>query len=109
MQFRFVHGGYMARTKYMISVINESSSRNNHFIFQQRPPIASGVFSQNIFEQTHKAPFQDLKDGRLSWSIDYATDPLPKDGQSPQQHGPETSRINVETGKLLIESKSAKP
>ncbi len=109
MQFRFVHGGYMARTKYMISVINESSSRNNHFIFQQRPPIASGVFSQNIFEQTHKAPSQDLKDGRLIWTIDYATNPLPRDGQSPQQHGPEISSVDVETDKLPTKLESGKP
>ncbi|MFZ6712303.1 hypothetical protein [Undibacterium sp. TC9W] len=100
----------MTATKSTISVVNNSHALDNGFyIFQQTPPGARNTFSSNIFEQFHKAPVPDLKDGRLNWNIDYATNLSPTDGKLPRQPGPDILTIDTEAYKLLIDTELGKP
>lgn len=100
----------MTATKYTISVVNNSNALDNGFyFFQQTPPRARDRFSSKIFEQFHQAPTPDLKDGRLNWTIDYATSPSPTGGQLPRQPGPDILNIDTEANNLLINTELGKP
>lgn len=99
----------MATTKYTINVLNKSHAQDNLRIFQQTPTVPSDIYAWRNFEQFHTTPFPDLKDGRVNWTIDYATSLSPTGEQLPRK--PVQDILNIDTGanNLSINTELDKP